>query len=255
MPIMQKTVTNLLYNYTLPVREIIRLSPSAAAIRLNLDWNPFDFLPGQYAQLEVEMKESEDFKILNNESKIQKRSYSITSSPNEKRYLEFTIKEIQNGFFSKYMVRQLSVGDLVKVKGPQGIFVFDKQASNLNIIFLAAGSGISPMISILRYIDENKINVNLALLYSNKTEEEILWKKEIELISSRNQNIKHLFTLTQQQWQGRTGRIDKNLIFQYCTDIEKTDFYLCGPPPFVREMEKILKESGIQESSIKKEMF
>lgn len=238
------------YSYQLPVREIIRFSPNAAAIRFNLDGNPFSFLPGQFAQLEAEIPNPTQPGI-----QKQKRCYSISSSPNESNYIELTVKLVHNGLFSEFLVNKIKVGDMINLTGPCGTFFFNEKTSKPNIIFIAAGSGIAPAMSILRYLNEKRPNINATLLYSNKTEEEILWRGEIQYISANNPRINHLFTLTQQQWQGRTGRIDRNLIFQYCIDKIKTDFFLCGPPPFVFEMEKLLQESGIAQDAIKHEMF
>lgn len=244
-----------MYNYELEVIKKEKLSPTAAYIRLGLNGKEFKFLPGQYVQVEIKLEERNGFNVSNKQSKTQKRSFSISSSPNEKNYIEFTCKAIPNGFVSVYIVNYLKVKDKFKIIGPMGQFFFNEKTVKKNNIFLAAGSGISPMMSILRYIDENKIKTNVALIYSNKTEDEILWRKEIEDISKRNKNVKYIFTLTQQQWKGKMGRIDKKLIQDSVKNLKETDFYMVGPPPFVEEMEKILSELGVKEDSIKKEMY
>ena len=242
-------------NCQLEVIEKKKLSPTAVCLRLGLNGKEFKFLPGQYVQAEIKLEERKGFKILNNQSRIQKRSFSISSSPNEKKYIEFTCKAVPNGFVSVYTVCHSKVGDKFKIIGPMGNFIFNEKKTKKNLVFLAGGSGISPMISILRYISKNKIKLNVSLIYSSKTEEDILWKKEIEEISKRNKNIKSIFTLTQQQWKGRTGRIDKELIESNVNKIKDTDFYIVGPPPFVEEMEKILNELGVNEDSIKREAY
>ncbi len=244
-----------MYTYELPISEVISLSPAAAAIRLLLEGKEFHFQPGQYVQVELELKESEHFKLHERYLKIQKRTFSLSSSPNEKKYLEFTIKSIKEGFISTYFVKHLKKGDKIKIRGPMGNFIFSEGETRPNILFLAAGSGISPLMSMLRYITEKKIKVNIDLLYSNKTEEEILWKKEIEARAKENKHMKHLFTLTQQNWSGRIGRIDREIIQQHIKEKENTDFYICGTRSFVRAMEAILHELQVNESQIKKEIF
>ena len=243
-----------MYNYELEVIEKKRLSPTGTCIRLGLQGKEFKFMPGQYVQAEIKLEERKGFKILNNKPKLQKRSFSISSSPNEKKYIEFTCKAVPNGFVSVYTANCLKAGDKLKIIGPIGKFIFDEEKTKKKIVLLAGGSGISPMMSILRYISENKIKVNATLIYSNKTEDEILWKKDIEEISKKNKNIRHIFTLTQQEWEGQTGRIDKNLIKANAKKID-TDVFIVGPPPLVQEMEKILNELGVKEDSIKKEMY
>ncbi len=244
-----------MYNYELKVIEKKKLSPTAACIRLGLDNKEFKFIPGQYVQAEIKLEERNGFKVLNNQSKIQKRSFSISSSPNEKKYIEFTCKIVPNGFVSVYTVCHLKVGDKIKINGPMGNLTFNEKNAKKNIVFLAAGSGISPMISILRYINKNKIKLNATVIYSNKTENEILWKDEIENLSKKNKKIKCIFTLTQQEWNGRMGRIDKEMVKNNVKKIKDADFYIVGPPPFVQEMEKIINELGVKEDSIKKEMY
>mgnify|MGYP001594990840 CR=1 FL=1 len=272
-----------MYTYELQVIEKKKLSPTAACIRLGLNGKEFKFIPGQYVQAEIKLEERNRFKVLNNKPKIQKRSFSISSSPNEKKYIEFTCKTVPNGFVSVYIVNHLKVGDKIKIKGPMGNSIFNEKKTKNNLVFLAGGSGISPMISMLRYINENKIDVNATIIYSNKTEDEILHRNEIENLSKKNKNIKYIFTLTQQEWEGRTGRIDKELISSNAKKIKpqdltrgkantnldgaqdpkhllervltETDFYIVGPPPFVEEMEKILNKLKVKEDSIKKEMY
>ena len=244
-----------MYNYELDVIEKKKLSPTATCIRLGLNGKEFNFIPGQYVQAEIKLEERNGFKVLNSALKIQKRSFSISSSPNERKYIEFTCKAVPNGFVSVYTTNCLKIGDKLKVTGPMGKFIFNEKKTKKNLVFLTGGSGISPLMSILRYIGKNKIKVNVSLIYSSKTEEDILWKKEIEEISKRNKNIKSIFTLTQQQWKGRTGRIDKELIESNVNKIKDTDFYIVGPPPFVEEIEKILNELGVNEDSIKREAY
>lgn len=243
-----------MYNYELEVIEKKKLSPTAACLRLGLNGKEFKFSPGQYVQAELKLEERDGFK-LNGMPDIQKRSFSISSSPNEKRYIELTCKAVPNGFTSVYVVNCMQPHDKLKITGPMGNLAFDEKNSKKNLVFLAAGSGISPIMSIIRYISENKIKVNALLIYSNKIEDEILWKKEIEVISKKNKNIKHIFTLTQQEWKGQKGRISKEMIESKVKEIRDIDFFIVGPPPFVAEMEKILQELGVKENSIKKEMY
>ncbi len=243
-----------MYRYELPVIEMIKLSPSAKAIRLGLEGREFPFIPGQFVQVEIALEEKGSFK-LHDKPNIQKRSLSISSSPGEKRYLELTIKEVPHGLVSGYMVHHLKLGDTLKILGPLGHFVFKKEETKKHVIFLAAGSGIAPFMSMLRSIADNCPAVNGTLFYSNKNTEEILWRQEIEKIIEKNKNLSCILTLTRQQWEGTTGRIDKKLIFSKVQEKENTDFYICGSPDFVKSMEALLKAEGIPKESIKKEIF
>lgn len=233
-----------MYTDVLRIYEIVKLSPTAIALRLDLKGNEFNFIPGQYIQIELVAH-----------GKNYKRSYSLSSPPHEKRYLEFTLNAMPGGFFSNYLVHNLQEEDKIKIRGPFGRFMLDAINSKSGVLFLAAGSGISPFMSMLRSINDENSDINVTLLYSNKTEDEILWRKEIEEISRKNKNIKHVFTLTQQSWDGEMGRINRELIFRFTPDKKNTDFYICGSREFVRDIEKILHEIEIPEGQIKFEIF
>lgn len=243
-------------NYILKVSELIKLSPTAKAVRISLDGKPFNFQPGQFAMMELDLEKTGRFKVRDGKNKIQKRPFSMSSAPLQQNYLEITVKPTEDGFVSEYFVNHLQSGELIAVTGPFGKFYFDEKNTKKNIMLIGAGSGISPLMSILRYINEKKLPLRTHIIYSNKTENEILWRKEIELISKTSKNISHEFTLTRENWKGATGRIKKEMIENSGLLLAETDFYLCGPPEFVKDMEDILiTELGIQKEDIKKEIY
>lgn len=242
-------------DYNLRVSELIGLCPTAKAVRFELNNNPFNFMPGQFVMLQADLEKSGKFKINNDKLKIQKRAFSMSSSPTEKKFLEVTVKTTEDPFFSDYLINYSRIGEEFNVKGPFGIFYFDENKTNKDIILIGAGSGISPLMSILRYIDNKKLNVNAHIIYSNKTEEEILWRKEIEELGEKD-NISYEFTLTREEWDGTNGRINREMIEKNLNDNNKTDFYLCGPPLFVKDIERILIiELKIPKENIKKEIY
>ena len=249
----------MVISYELQLEEIIDLSPTAKALRYFLK-EPIPFQPGQFFMVEFHLKKENGFKIKDNKSEIQKRAFSISSSPNSP-YLEITVKKTHSPFVSDYLVSYLKKGEGAKFTGPYGHFAFNPEKTNPNLLFIAAGSGIAPLIGILRFIDENKLSINTHLIYSNKTEDEILWRKEMEEISKRNKHIKHTFTLTQDGknslWQGTKGRINKNMVLQIISSWKKEniDCYICGPLEFTKEMEEILKNNGIPKENIKYEIY
>ncbi|HLD02960.1 MAG TPA: FAD-binding oxidoreductase [Candidatus Nanoarchaeia archaeon] len=244
-------------SYDLKVSEIITLSPTAKALRFNLEGKPFVFKPGQFAMLEVSMQEFPDFKISDGVSHVQKRPLSVSSSSNNQKFLEFTIKMTgENPFFSKYIVDHVKVGDVMNIKGPYGVFVLDLKLAN-NTTLIGAGSGIAPLICMYRYVAESYPNKRVHLLSSNKTEDEILWKDEI--VSLGKPKIRtHEFTLTQDNSENPLyshGRISKEMIERSIPDIENTAVYLCGPPGMIQSAESALLEMGIPKEKIKKEFY
>ena len=240
--------------YFLKVSELIELSPTAKAVRVSLENKPFPFQPGQFVIMELDLEKTGKFKVNSGKSSVQKRPFSMSSSPLQKNYLEVTIKTTENAFVSDYLVNCLQKGEIISINGPFGKFYFDENNTKNNIILLGAGSGISPLMSIFRYIKEKNLKIKTHLIFSNKAQNEILWRKEIESLSKKN--LSHDFTLTREKWFGIKGRINKEMIEKPNFNLKETDFYLCGPPDFVKTIEKILlEELNISQESIKKEIY
>jgi glycine betaine catabolism B len=242
-------------NYLLNVSELITLSPTAKAIRINLENKPFQFQPGQFIMMEMDLESTGKFKVSGDKKRIQKRPFSMSSSPLSQDYLEVTVKTTESAFVSDYLVNYLTEGEKIAITGPFGKFFFNEAETRPNIMMIGAGSGISPLMSILRHIRGKKLHLKTHLLYSNKTENEILWRDEIESLSE-NENSTHEFTLTQEDWQGTQGRINKDMISNSSFLLKETDFYLCGPPEFVKATENmILEELKVPKENIKKEVY
>ena len=243
-------------NYVLKVSELIELSPTAKAVRVKLEGKPFSFQPGQFVMMELDMEKTGKFKVRDGKNRIQKRPFSMSSTPIQQDYLEVTVKTTENAFVSDYLVNHLQQNELIAVTGPFGKFYFDEKNARPNLMLIGAGSGISPLMSILRYVYQKKLPIRTHILYSNKTENEILWKKEIESISNSSSQFSHEFTLTRENWKGTTGRVNKEMINKTGLQLQQTDFYLCGPPVFVKTVENILTvELNIPSGNIKKEVY
>src|SRR3989344_6441475 len=243
-------------NYVLKISELIDLSPTAKAVRISLDGKPFNFQPGQFAMIELDLEKTGKFKVRDGKKQIQKRPFSMSSTPLQQKYLEVTVKTTEDGFVSEYFVNHLQPGELIAVTGPFGKFYFDEKNTKKNAMLIGAGSGISPLMSILRYLHEKNLPIRTHVIYSNKTENEILWRKEIEAISKASKNRSHEFTLTRENWKGATERIDKKMIENSELNLKETEFYLCGPPDFIKTIENVLSEElNIKQENIKKEVY
>src|SRR3989344_3287701 len=240
--------------YNLKVSELVHLSKNAKAIRVNLDKKLFLFQPGQFVMMELDLEKTNKFKVKDGKKPIQKRPFSMSSTPLRKDYLEVTVKTTENAFVSDYFVNYLNKDEEIIVSGPFGKFYFDEKNTEENIMLIGAGSGISPLMSIFRFIHEKKLPISVHMLYSNKTQEEILWRKEIESLC-KSPNLSHEFTLTREEWEGTKGRINKEMILRGLNS-KDTHFYLCGPPEFVKSTELILlNKIGIKAENIKKEVY
>ena len=241
----------------LEVSEIAKLTEDSYAVRFRLNNFDFGYLPGQFVMLKFEpLVETDVFKVLNGAPKVQSRAYSMSSSPNNKQYLEVTSKKTPDGFISDYMLKALKPGHIVKVSGPYGKFIYEED-NNYSVFLIGAGSGISPLMSILRHIIENKIDKVVTLLFSNKKFSDVFWYDELNELKINNKNFKCFFTLTQKDkdgWDGFEGRIREDMI-KKCVDVNNQIFYICGPPLMVDTTVKDLKKLGVDESRIRTEKY
>jgi ferredoxin-NADP reductase len=231
------------YKYSAHLKEIIRLSPTAKALRF-IPRKRIHFIPGQFLMIE--------FKI--NKSK-HKRVFSISSSPFQK-YIEFTIKKTKDPFVSEYLVDHAKIGKSIYFNAPLGKFTFN-EASPYSL-FLAAGSGIAPFMSMLRYAEEKKLKNKIMLFYSNKTQQDILWREELQKLTNHNKNIQIKFTLTNEKnTKYLQGRITKKILQEYFKKnlIQKTNCYICGPPEFVNRYYNIILKIGVSKEKINVEAY
>lgn len=187
--------------------------------------------------------------------KVIKRAYSLSSIPSDP-YIETAVK--LDGIGSN-RIHELNVGDEIKIEGPFGHFVFEEGLAD-EIILMGAGSGITPLISIIRFIHANKLRTKATLIYSNKTPPDIVYRHELEELG-KHENLDINFTITKkdepesQGWKGLTGRIDKKMVKKIVKNFKKLLFYLCGPPQFVEDLKIMLLEEGVAKENIKQERY
>ncbi len=229
----------------LKISKIIQETHDTKTFRINLDGNEFNFEPGQFINLSFNIKQ-------NGETKELTRQYSLSSSPLKKDCIELTIKKKQNGTASSYIIDKLNVNDPVKIKGPYGVFTYKDDVKKA--VFLAGGSGISSLISMIRYIKDKKLDTDVTLIFSNRTPRDIIYKKELEEL--KNNGFKIINTITDyggEDWKGERQRINGEMIKKYC-DLDST-FYICGLPQMVEDVRKELESLGIDKSRIKFERY
>ena len=154
---------------TLKVGAVDRLTPQSVVISIDVPnhlRSSYVYLPGQYITLELEIN-----------GNTVRRSYSICSSPNS-GLLQVGIKEVPNGIFSTYVNRKIKKGDEIKAGKPEGRFTFNSKNESIPIMAVAAGSGITPIMSILRSFFDSSPNIPFTLIYGNKTIEKTMFYNE-----------------------------------------------------------------------------
>jgi len=238
--------------HTLKIQSIVRQTEKAVSITFDVPTNlsaEFNFKAGQYITL----------KAVINETEIR-RDYSLSSSP-KSGDLTVTIKEIEGGVFSTYANKSLNIGDSLEVGMPNGRFIYESQSEDIkSIVAFAAGSGITPIMSIARTVLEAG-NDKVVLIYGNKSPEKTIFYKEIlELQSAYLNRFKVQFVYSESNDDGALfGRIDVsniNYVIKNTVQLEPSQlFYLCGPEEMIKTTTAILSEKGIREERILFELF
>jgi ferredoxin-NADP reductase len=201
-----------------------------------------DYKPGQYLLMTVKSAGKELVK-----------PFSISSSPSEKDYIEFT-KKLTDSEFSAALIA-LKVGDWARIDAPYGNFTFTGEHER--VCLLAGGIGITPFRSICRYSTDTRLNAKITLLYGCRTENDIVFKNELEQIAQLNQNLRVIFILNEadSEWKGATGVVTAEMVKKEVPDYKETVFYVCGPPPMVEAMGKMIKDLDLPAAQLKLEAF
>lgn len=200
------------------------------------DGDIFSYKPGQFAIFEMDGV---------------RRGYSIASSPSEK-YLEFAIHLIGGRLTSK--LSELKEGDTINIAGPYGNkFIYNNQK---NVGLIGAGIGITPLMSILRYAQENNIKGNFTLFYSARNLDRMPYLNELKEIEKDGKiDFTFIPTLTRvsreqmPEWMGEFGRINERLIKKYCENAPAKTWFMCGSTGFVNSMKDILITLGTPEDN------
>lgn len=184
------------------------------------------------------------------------RAYSLSSSPADalNGFYRITIKRVENGKVSNYMLDEVKPGDELKVSKPAGDFGVLKPRDEENVIGIAGGSGVTPFISLAKAIMEGTEECNLTVLYSTKTYEDVIFKKEIEEINKKAKNVKFVIILTREEKEGFLhGHINKEMIEPYIKEFNT--ILMCGPKAIYKAMNEILLDFNIPRKAVHYENF
>ena len=240
--------------YELIISDVVKETPEAVSVTFDVPIelkSKYIFLPGQYLTLES---------LINNE-KIR-RDYSISSTPSSGN-LTVTIKKVKNGIFSNYANDSLQKGSLINVSLPRGRFVYDRISDSPKIIFaFAAGSGITPIISIIKTALENSPKTSCRLIYGNKSPKTTIFLNDLKHLKQVYKNRFDLqFVYSQAQVENSlSGRIDaeKTAHFLHNFSSEQkslSNYYLCGPEKMIFNVKNELLKNNIKEEKILFELF
>ena len=177
------------------------------------------------------------------------RSYSICSSPARAGYVEITPKRADRGCVSVFLNDRAAAGLTVEAKGPFGQFYFD-ETRHKSVVLIAAGSGITPFMAMLRYMDDLCLETNATLLYCVRTADDIFFASELEALRKSLRNFSYRVLLSQTQ-----GRISDEFVLGAVQDLNSSDFFVCGPAAFMDAARSILADLGVTPERIHQESF
>lgn len=231
---------------TIPIRTAEPATPRAHIIRLDLQGQPFSYRPGQAAYIQPAGAD-------------KRRPYSIASAPEETAQsgqLEFLVQTDATGA-NGLLPDLIKPGTLVTVEGPLGSFVFPvEHPVERNFLFIAGGTGIAPLRSMLWHALLAERPGRIGLIYSVRSPEEFAYRQEFERLEKEGRiTFCHTVTrVTPDGWTGRQGRIDASTL-KGMIDSGNTMCFVCGPPALVGNISPQLKELGVREDQIKLEQW
>jgi ring-1,2-phenylacetyl-CoA epoxidase subunit PaaE len=239
--------------YHLQVKEVVRETADAITIHL---WHPLNevikYKAGQFITILVPI-----------EGKKVRRSYSMSSSPTADTAIAVTVKRVAGGLVSNWLNDNVKVGDFLEVIEPMGNFFvepdFNKQR---HIVLFAAGSGVTPLMSIAKTVLKSEPNSKVSLIYGNRNEETIIFKKAIAELEAANRarfEVVNILSKPSETWVGGFGHINQAQTVYYTKQLgvqyDEADFYLCGPVGMMDEVIKALHLFNVPSSRIHKENF
>ncbi|HNE18905.1 MAG TPA: hybrid-cluster NAD(P)-dependent oxidoreductase [Turneriella sp.] len=198
----------------------------------------FFYKPGQFVTLELTI-----------DGKRYLRSYTISSSPSRPHLIEISVKRVKGGLVSNYLHDHLHIGDSVLMKPPGGKFhCFDTTSDKY--LFLAAGSGVTPMLSMARWWHDIGAQPDVIFFHSIREPEDAVFTEDMMMFTSANRKFKYLASFTSPQlpehWPGMKGRFSEDKLLQIAPDFKERMVFTCGPDSFMKNVKLILEKNGFE---------
>lgn len=237
----------------LKVREVVKETEDTVTLYFEQPEPFLDYKPGQFLTIVMEF-----------EGKEQRRSYSLCTSPYVDPFPGISIKRVAGGLFSNYLNEKVFPGKTLNVLKPLGNFTIDFHSKNQKHFFLvAAGSGITPIMGILKSVLVNEPKSKVTLLYCSRNEDQIIFKKELKSLAESNASrLEVIYNLSQPDpsWEGLKGRLTKDLVKGFFekaeadTDFQK-EYFACGPEGIMDNVEESLAELDVSKDKVHRESF
>jgi glycine betaine catabolism B len=207
----------------------------------------FDFQAGQHLSLELEI-----------EGFAESRCYSMSSSPKRRNAITVTVKRTQGGRVSNWLHDNLAAGATVKALGPLGAFV-RPAAAPARLLLLSGGSGITPLMSIVRDLADSAESADVVFLHAGRTPRDLVFRDELAVLANRMKGLRLHFLPEQvageRSWHGLTGRISREFLALAVPDLAERVIMCCGPAPFMKAARAISAELGVPDGNYHEESF
>ena len=229
------------------VRDVVPETPRVKTIVLDVpDWQ--GHLPGQHV----------DVRLTAEDGYQAQRSYSIASAPDATR-VELTVERLEDGEVSPYLAEELRAGDQIELRGPVGGYFVWEPARGGPLLLVAGGSGVVPLMAMLRYRAATNSTVPAVLLLSSRSWDDVIYRDELEQLRARDAGVEIVYTVTRAQppgWTGYAGRVNRELLQEVAFAPDQNPaIYVCGPTSFVEAVAEALVGLGHSPHRIRTERF
>ncbi len=242
------------HSIKLKVAEVIRETPETISISFDTPSELLDYQAGQFLTLIVPV-----------EGESIRRAYSLCSAPGVDDKLCVSVKQVENGKMSNWLPKNIKPGYEMELLPAIGHFTFlPIRGKKRHIILFGAGSGITPLFSILKSVLAHEPDSFVSLIYGNRNEFSIIYKTKLEQLQAQHPSrfkVVHCLTQPPDVWYGAKGRISEELLeemlhhLQPASPVQETLYYMCGPHGMMESVENVLGKQGIAKEKIHREIF
>ncbi len=232
------------------IKNIIKETHDVTTFRLQGDpLCRFSYLPGQYCTLKLQI-----------DGKKVMRSYTIASSPSRPYSLDVTIKRVSGGLVSNWALDHLKIGDKIDIIGPRGKFYLTPKKVPAKILFIAGGSGITPIMSMTRWLHDVGSQVDMVFLNCIRGKKDYIFEKELDMYTDLHDNFRPVIGVGSREddldgGSSFHGRISQEVLQKAVPDFMDREMYMCGPTGFMDAVKKILKDLSFDMSKMHSESF
>jgi glycine betaine catabolism B len=220
--------------------QVIDQTPDVKTFRwVGAEGERFEYLPGQFVLLDL---------VIDGQS--VSRCYSVSSSPSRPYVLEFTVKRV--GLVSNWLHESVSEGFELTIMGISGSFVYTGPKEK--VLLLSAGSGITPMMSMVRWISDMAHPVDVVFLHSARSPQDIIARSELAFLAMENLQVWFTVTEPGEDWSGLRGRVDRTMLMSVPDLLDRT-VYVCGPEGFMTGVRQALLDLGLPPGQYYEESF